>query len=315
MIAFGCFGLRFAFGFLELRQSAPRVRRLSILIAGVATATFLLAALAGQQSMTVFVAFVFILAFTLLMVWMGLIAVRGGRVPSRYFLAAALVAMPGTAVTAMSVWRGIPFTPAGFHAIGWAFVGEGILLALALAYRMRTAHQARLRAEQLARIDPLTNLPNRRAFLEQAAPAWAIAKRTGRPLALLVADIDFFKRINDTCGHATGDEVLVAVARLLMAACRTGDIAARWGGEEFIILLPETDAGQATQVAERLRERIARLPVGSPGQEIVASASFGVAQRQGHEHIESLIREADEQLYRAKSAGRNCVFPVPALST
>jgi len=171
----------------------------------------------------------------------------------------------------------------------------------------RQDQRARLHAEHLARTDPLTALLNRRAFLEYAIPIWNNAKRNRRPLSAMMVDIDFFKVINDTHGHAMGDKVLQAVSALLAEACRNSDIAARWGGEEFIILLPETCGDQAAILAERLRARIADLRLGTLRKPIQLSASFGIAERGAHESLDQLINDADEWLYRAKEAGRNRV--------
>ena len=307
MVIFGCLGLRFADGFLNLRQLAPGIHRLIrwMTLSGLFM-IFVTIALERQQDAVRF-AFAFVLLFSIVMVWLGLIAIRHGQVAARYFLAAALTAMVGISTTALAVWFGLAYSPLAFHAAGWGVVAEGILLALALAYRMRQYQRARLQAEQLARTDLLTGLPNRRAFLEHAGPVWSTAQRSQRPLAAMMVDIDFFKAINDNHGHAMGDRVLQAVSQLLAEVCRGGDITARWGGEEFAILLPETTAEQATQLAERLRTKIAALRLGSPRKPIRLSASFGIAERGEHESLDQLIHEADEWLYHAKESGRNRV--------
>lgn len=313
MVVFGCLGLRFADGFLNLRQHALGIHRLIwwISLSGLLLVSLMIA-LERQQN-AVLLAFIFVLLFSILMVWLGIIAIRHGQVAGRYFLAAALTAMAGTSTTALAVWFGLSYSPIAYHAAGWGVVAEGILLALALAYRMRRYQQARMQAEQLARTDPLTELPNRRAFLEYAGPVWSTALRSQRPLAAMMVDIDFFKAINDNHGHAMGDRVLQAVSHLLSEVCRGGDITARWGGEEFIILLPETNAAQAAQLAERLRIKISALRLGSQRKPIRFSASFGIAERNEHESLDQLIHEADEWLYHAKESGRNRVAGPPEL--
>ena len=307
MVIFGCLGLRFADGFLDLRRHAPSMHRLVRWTMIASMALICLAIVLQQQAEAVLFAFVFALSFSCLMVWLGIVAVRDGMIAGRYFLAAALTSMVGNTATALAVWHGLTYSPIAFHAAGWGMVAEGILFALALAYRMRQDHHARLRAEHLARTDPLTGLLNRRAFLEHAIPVWNTAKRNRRPLSAMMIDIDFFKVINDTHGHAMGDKVLQAVSALLAEACRSSDIAARWGGEEFIILLPETCGDQATILAERLRTGIADLRLGTLRKPIEISASFGIAERGAHESLDQLINDADEWLYRAKQAGRNRV--------
>ena len=307
MVIFGCLGLRFADGFLDLRRHEPNTHRLVRWTTISSLLVVCLAIVAQRQSEAVLFAFIFVFAFSILMVWLGLVAVRHGRVAGRYFLAAALTSMLGNTATALAVWFGLTYTPVAFHAAGWGVVAEGILLALALAYRMRQDQRARLHAEHLARTDPLTGLLNRRAFLEIAIPLWNNAKRNRRPLSAMMVDIDFFKKINDTHGHAMGDKVLQAVSALLAEACRSSDFAARWGGEEFIILLPETCGEQAGVLAERLRTRIEEMRLGTLRKPIQLSASFGIAERGAHESLDQLINDADEWLYRAKEAGRNRV--------
>jgi hypothetical protein len=228
MVFAGCLGLRFASGFLNLRQHAPRANLFvrGLMVAGLLAIS--LSVLLQSQQTAVLIAFLFVLIFSVAMVWLGIITVQHGRVAGRYFLVAALSAMVGMATSALSVWVGLPYTQAGFHAAGWGVVIEGLLLTLALAYRMRQHQRARVEAEQLARLDSLTSLLNRRAFLECAGPLWSTALRNRRPLSVMMMDLDFFKKINDTYGHAMGDQVLVAASRVLAEACRNGDIAARW---------------------------------------------------------------------------------------
>ena len=311
MVVFGSFGLRFADRFLNLHRHEPKLHRLVSHLARAGLVLILLTILLFRQQDAILFAFVFILLFSITMVWLGIVALRRGEVAARYFLAAALASMAGTATTALAVWFGLPYSAFAFHAAGWGMVAEGVLLALALAYRMRQDQHARLHAEQLARIDPLTGLLNRRAFREHAGAVWSTARRSQRPLAAVMVDIDFFKTINDSHGHAVGDQVLQSVSRLLAGVCRDGDIVGRWGGEEFIIVLPETSAEQATQLAERLRGKIAELKMGAPRNPFSLSASFGIAERNLHKTLDELIHEADEWLYRAKQNGRNRVAVSP----
>jgi diguanylate cyclase (GGDEF)-like protein len=300
--------LRFASGFLRLAETAPRAHRLTRRIIFVGLAAITSAVALQQPAAAALVAFVFVLLFSVYMVVLGVLCVRCGQVAAPYFLAGALFAMAGAASTALGVWFGLPFNEFTFHAAELGFMAEGTLLALALAYRMRRIQTARAQAEQLSRTDPLTGLSNRRAFLEQAAGVWSTATRSARPLSVIVIDLDHFKMINDTYGHATGDHALCESARVLERNCRRADIAARWGGEEFILLLPETDAPQARAMAERLLGEIRATTVGEGGVMRRLSASLGVAERSGHGALEDLIRDADTLMYRAKAAGRGRVF-------
>jgi diguanylate cyclase (GGDEF)-like protein len=157
-------------------------------------------------------------------------------------------------------------------------------------------------------IDGLTGIFNKRYFLEALEREMSRAQRYTRPLSMLIFDIDYFKRTNDTYGHLAGDYVLQALARLIQTRSRREEIFARYGGEEFVILLPETQLDGSMELAEQLRRRVSSYTFVFEGEEIPITISIGVATNEG-ENIssEELIRRADEKLYQAKSAGRNCV--------
>ncbi|MDB5892936.1 MAG: hypothetical protein JWQ88_467 [Rhodoferax sp.] len=157
--------------------------------------------------------------------------------------------------------------------------------------------------------DFLTGLPNRRAFFAAADAVVAQARRLGFGVAVVVLDIDRFKQLNDTRGHAFGDEALVAVANAVRSALRLGDLAARFGGEEFVVLLSHCDEVQGMRLAERLREVIALTPVNSPAEvPVLVTASLGMADSATHGlALQRLLSQADAAMYRAKQAGRNRV--------
>lgn len=160
----------------------------------------------------------------------------------------------------------------------------------------------------LSLTDALTGAHNRRSVLDHLERELARAQRQGPPLSLLLVDLDFFKRVNDTWGHATGDRVLQAAARALTEAVRDYDIVGRWGGEEFLVVLPETEPAQATQLAERCRARLAALQVRADNGDLVpVTGSFGHVSNAGRLDlpVDTLVRLADEALYRAKQNGRN----------
>jgi diguanylate cyclase (GGDEF)-like protein len=152
-----------------------------------------------------------------------------------------------------------------------------------------------------ARIDALTGLANRRALEEILAAEVSRAQRFAHPLAVVLLDLDRFKEINDSFGHAAGDTMLREVSRLLNSLARQGDTVARWGGEEFVVVLPETDLAGARRFAERLRRTIEAHSVG----EMKTSASCGVATMLPEDTAEQLLAAADRALYQAKSNGRN----------
>lgn len=181
------------------------------------------------------------------------------------------------------------------------------LMAALCAPRIEAA-----RLRRLARIDPLTGALNRRGFdsefPEVAADVEAVAVTPGEavePLSVIMVDLDRFKQVNDAHGHAAGDEVLRVVTGLLASVLRDRDAIVRYGGEEFLLVLPHATVRGAESVAERARVAIERSRVATASAEIALTASFGVAQRRPGEAREALLRRADEALYRAKDAGRN----------
>lgn len=170
-------------------------------------------------------------------------------------------------------------------------------------------------AETAARLDPLTQVLGRRGFTEAAEHEIQRCLRYHHPLSLIMIDIDHFKTINDTHGHAAGDAVLVGFAQLLTSEVREWDVVGRLGGEEFAVLLPSSGADQAMAVAERMRASVRNAQASVRGQPLQYSASFGVAEFQPRElTLDSLLARADAALYEAKRAGRDRVLLAPALA-
>ena len=167
----------------------------------------------------------------------------------------------------------------------------------------------RVREEQELRIqatrDELTALLNRRAGQTQLQRAYFSSREGGRPLCVALIDVDHFKSVNDRWGHAQGDNVLKAVARILSEGCRATDSVVRWGGEEFMVVLPYTNLAAALAQAERLRARVQLCDTGVAG---AVTISIGVAELGSDANLDALIECADKALYRAKAAGRNRVM-------
>lgn len=160
-----------------------------------------------------------------------------------------------------------------------------------------------------AMTDPLTGLLNRRAMDAEVVACRAAAHRYGRSFAVVMADLDHFKRVNDVHGHDVGDQVLAEVAARITASVRLGDRVSRWGGEEFLVLLHGADPAAAMSVAEKLRRAVAAGPFPTSAGFLDVTMSFGVAACRQGEPLEDLIIRADEALYRAKQTGRNrCVL-------
>jgi diguanylate cyclase (GGDEF)-like protein len=157
------------------------------------------------------------------------------------------------------------------------------------------------RLSRMARIDQLTQLMPQRVFYECLEKEWQRAQRTPMPLSCVMLDIDFFKRINDVHGHPTGDEVLKIVSQVLRDSCRASDSPCRYGGEEFCVMLPETDEGAAAVWAERVRRKLAELAIPAGDRELRITASFGIAQKRDDTHTaEELVDRADQALLCAK---------------
>jgi diguanylate cyclase (GGDEF)-like protein len=155
-------------------------------------------------------------------------------------------------------------------------------------------------------VDPLTGVNNRATVLHQLEKHWDLARRHRRPLSLILADLDHFKRINDTFGHAAGDQVLRAFGGLLAGRLRGSDHVGRLGGEEFLMVLPETTAAMALSLAEELRRNLEREPLEVLGRPLNPTCSLGVAElKPGDPDGGALLARADAALYRAKAGGRN----------
>jgi diguanylate cyclase len=166
---------------------------------------------------------------------------------------------------------------------------------------------------ELAARDDLTGLFNRRHMVELMAQQRAACQRAGDGFAVALVDLDHFKRINDTHGHAVGDNVLRAFAEQAGAAMRSTDIVGRWGGEEFLVIYPRSSAREAEQAAARLRERVAAAVVTTPcGQPLRFTVSIGLTEHVPPESIDALVERADRAMYRAKSQGRDRVVMMPA---
>ncbi len=230
-------------------------------------------------------------------------------------LAAAALLLLGAASRWLTLSDAFHF-PADVEALHMAYttvVLTGVALLAMRVTQLREQHQqqrvalqqALTRISELATRDELTGLPNRRAILDQLATETARHARKKLPLAVALIDLDHFKRINDQHGHAGGDQVLRGFAHRVESELRGGDVMARWGGEEFLLMLPDTSVEAAQQCLDRLRERLRQTPFDevSPGLSITFSA--GVTGCLGQGDIDSAIERADQAMYRAKQAGRD----------
>ncbi len=164
------------------------------------------------------------------------------------------------------------------------------------------------KVERLSRIDPLTGLNNRRSFNTDALRLFQLAIRHQKSLSCAMLDIDFFKHVNDTYGHNYGDKVLVTLAKVCKKQLRKTDLLARFGGEEFCFLFPETDIKSAAIITERLRNSISKLEFDSEKDRFSITVSIGVSNLlNSNDNMEDMLKRSDDSLYKAKENGRNCV--------
>ena len=244
--------------------------------------------------------------------WGGLLLWRSERPGMRaYHRMAAAVLLGFSAVTAFRFLAAV--TPPGVIPIGQgdmqtiAFLGAmifGFLLTMAFAVMMFREKQVEL--ANLAEKDPLTGMNNRLSLDSIADKYMQRAERQGMPLSVVLFDLDHFKRVNDEFGHQVGDRVLSEVARRIGRIIRGEDVAFRFGGEEFLALLPGASLDQAERVAERLRSAIGEAPVDIGEHRLGLTASFGVVQyTPGRENWDDCIKRVDDALYRAKRGGRD----------
>jgi diguanylate cyclase (GGDEF)-like protein/PAS domain S-box-containing protein len=212
----------------------------------------------------------------------------------------------------------VPFTDAWGKVTRHVCLGSDISDAIKLSEQLENERRlrselARLNATLLthANTDPLTGLSNRRGFDHFAQEALAASRQLARPMSVLMLDLDHFKQVNDTHGHAAGDAVLQEMARRWSGLIRGSDLLARLGGEEFCLLLPNTTSRQARQVAEKLRQACAASPVewssGEMQQRLAVTVSIGLALVTDAATMDQRLRQADEAMYQAKHEGRNRV--------
>ena len=191
------------------------------------------------------------------------------------------------------------------RAVPWK---DGRLVRVEIAIDVTERKQHERLVMYQARHDLLTGLPNRAALLDALTKIHAGAERYDLPFSLLLMDLDHFKRVNDTFGHEAGDDALRGVARIVSDSLRESDWLGRWGGEEFLALLPETEVGKALQIAERVRLRLAKQTLRVGGHQLGITTSIGVVSYpKDAAKLEGLLSAVDAKLYAAKRGGRNRV--------
>ncbi|MDO3384821.1 diguanylate cyclase [Gilvimarinus sp. SDUM040013] len=307
---FGTSALVFSVEFLDIRKHWRRGFYWALGATCLFWLTQVIALVQEHHTLAITSAFVFLVVYTVLMLIHGFHQLSNQPLNARYFLIAISAGTLGTITTTLTAIGLLPAYEFTFRAAEIGMLIEATLLALALAARFRLTQQAHDRAQYNANIDVLTGLNNRRALKELLDRLWAGHQRHGHPLSIVIMDIDHFKEVNDIYGHIGGDQVLRKMGQLIKESVRAEDVAARWGGEEFLIAMPHSTASGAIEFAERLREKIERVAVrsdtGDTDETISVTASFGIAQCTLQETtLEQPIVRADKALYQAKINGRN----------
>jgi len=308
------FAIVFAIVFLNTAKTAPRhdkvLKGLAAFMGVIVALVFLrqlwlgtlLSYLSGQ------VGLIFLLTA-------GLSSLRFGFRPALFYVIAYSIFMLSALVFIFKFYGWIPSNTLTMHIVIFGSAAEAVLLSFALGYRIRVMqeeeallHERERSLEAISVTDELTGLFNRRFLNASLIKKIAATRRSGTNLSLLMLDVDHFKDFNDTYGHPEGDKVLAALGRLLKETLREEDIACRYGGEEFVVILHNAGREAANEAASRIRTRFAKLPfTPRPAKAVHLTISIGAAVLIPGETGEHLIFRADQALYRAKQTGRNRV--------
>ncbi len=292
---FGC--LRFTREILRTASLLPRADRIAFAMEVVCLLALVASPFFAYRTMVVPMSWVTaVVCFHLLV--MGIIALARGSAPARYYTLAFSALLSGVLAYMLKTFGLLPHNAITQNAFQIGSLIEMVLLSLAIGSRINEMTQA-------GYLDSLTQLHNRRHFNERMHVEFEKATRRGQPLSLAVLDIDHFKRFNDTHGHAEGDQALRAVARILAASVRKPATPCRYGGEEFVVILPGTSAAEAAVLAERLRRRVEE----ETASDFRLSVSIGHAtlEPNGFGTPDCFFKAADLALYAAKEGGRNRV--------
>lgn len=307
----------FSKAFLMTRREHPTLDRIMLGLIGICLVILTLS-LTGFYDAANTLAYLFGLTGPVIMIGCGVIRWRQGYRPARYFLLAWTALYLATII----------YSAAGLGLLGYSFwtanlviIGaavETVLLSFALADRIRSLREERAklkeqerRLTELSITDELTGLYNKRWYSSKLASEVDHARRLGRPLSLLILDVDHFKNFNDAHGHAAGDEVLAELGRIITRTFRKTDIPCRYGGEEFAVVLPDTELEDAVAIAERLRRSFGatRFQI-SRKERARATISLGVSRMTESDDEASLFERTDKALYQAKESGRNRVVGI-----
>jgi diguanylate cyclase (GGDEF)-like protein len=300
--------LLFARSFLNLFKYHHTLYNITTYLMYSVVATAVLSAMIGGYHYHVQFSIISILLISIYLFGIALYSLLKGNQSARFFLLGTASGMIGAFITALTVMSFIPYTYLTYKANDFGMYIDVILLSMALADRMKMTREKKLIAEKEAKTDILTELYNRRAYYEISHMEFERLLRHHRTLSIIMFDVDHFKQINDTYGHDVGDHVLKTVATIVKGVIREYDYAFRMGGDEFLLLLPETNERQAVFLAERIRKRVANKKFTDKDNTFFITASFGISQYNHIERsIEPIVKRADKALYEVKESGRNNV--------
>jgi diguanylate cyclase (GGDEF)-like protein len=293
------FGMQFTRRFLDAATRSPRLDRFGLVLQALSAVGLVACFFLGYAQLIQPMALLTVLV-TVTIIALGMIGLLSGYKPARFFMLAWALLLAGVMMNLLKTFGVLPHNLLTANGLQVGSLCEMVLLSLALGARVNEI-------QRQSRTDALTKLFNRRFFDERVAFEFERAQRYHSPIALLVADIDHFKSINDKFGHSRGDDILRLVAKQLLEGVRSQDIVCRYGGEEFALILPGTDGEQAMTVAESLRYAIEHAH-GTGADPITISVGVASHTDGGIGNPEDLFRAADQALYAAKAAGRNRVL-------
>jgi diguanylate cyclase (GGDEF)-like protein len=308
----GAMACLFAREIAELRHASPRGYRAFGWLgwAFMALAVANLGRLIGLGQIVVGIGNLMFLGAGIFVLVVAFLAWRRGNRAAGWFLFAWVLLETFSIVTSARLL----FTRAAsddalfYYGLPGSMVASAVLTALGVADRLRQQRHALTEAERRAKTDPLTGVLNRRSLLEQLDSVCRSARADNLPVAVLFMDLDFFKSINDSYGHAAGDACLSALIHPIQAELRHSDIIGRYGGEEFVVVLSGADTAAAQPIAERIRQRVSEVRIDGHGAPIQFTCSIGVASSDSlGVWGEALIAQADSAVYAAKRLGRNRV--------
>ncbi len=301
--------LLFARSFLNLKKYHQTLYKITAYLIFLIIIIAVLTALFGGYHYHVMLSIIMVMFVSIYIFGMALYSWLDGNRSARFFLLGVASGLIGAIITSLTVLSFIPFTYMTYKANDFGMLIDAVLLSIALADRVKISLEKTRIVEKESKTDVITGLLNRRAYSEMSYIEYQRLLRHQRALSVIIFDVDHFKHVNDTYGHDAGDYILKSVGSIVRDVIREYDYAFRMGGDEFLLLLPETNEKQASLLAERIRLRIENKKlVDEHNNKFSVTASFGISQnRKIDTSIENIVKRADKALYKAKERGRNKV--------